>query len=108
MADRRSKHSWMVATMPPCRASSIWPPTSDPAEELYDLRADPAQLRNLADDKTQAKPKAELRRLLDEWMRETGDPRATHDDPRATHDDDRWDRYPYYGRRGKTEPVKGE
>ncbi|MPY89979.1 MAG: sulfatase-like hydrolase/transferase [Luteitalea sp.] len=72
-----------------------------PAEELYDLRADPGQLRNLADDQTQAKSKAELRRLLDEWMRETGD-------PRATNDDDRWDRYPYYGGRAKTEPVKGE
>ena len=38
--------------------------------------------------------KARLRRMLDEWMRTTGD-------PRATTDDDRWDRYPYYGQPSK-------
>jgi N-sulfoglucosamine sulfohydrolase len=61
-----------------------------PAEELYDLKADPAQLNNVAGDEKHAATKARLRRQLDEWMRTTGD-------PRATKDDDRWDRYPYYG-----------
>ncbi|MPZ16887.1 MAG: sulfatase-like hydrolase/transferase [Luteitalea sp.] len=70
-----------------------------PAEEFYDLRSDPGQLRNVADDPTHAKEKARLRALLDDWMRSTGD-------PRATSDDDRWDRYPYYG--GPAKPVKGE
>jgi arylsulfatase A-like enzyme len=61
-----------------------------PPEELYDLRADPAQLNNLASDSRHSAAKARLRRMLDEWMRTTND-------PRATTDDDRWDRYPYYG-----------
>jgi N-sulfoglucosamine sulfohydrolase len=65
-----------------------------PAEELYDLRADPHQLRNVADDPRRSAEKARLRRMLDEWMRTTGD-------PRATTDDDRWDTYPYFGQAGK-------
>jgi hypothetical protein len=65
-----------------------------PPEELYDLRTDPDQLNNVAVDPRHNAEKARLRRMLDEWMQTTGDPRA------AT-DDDRWDRYPYYG-----QPVK--
>jgi len=65
-----------------------------PAEELYDLKADPGQLINVAADPGRGEAKARLRRMLDEWMRTTGD-------PRATTDDDRWDRYPYYGQPGK-------
>ena len=61
-----------------------------PAEELYDLKTDPDQLANVATDPGRNSTKARLRRMLDEWMRTTGD-------PRATTDDDRWDRYPYYG-----------
>jgi hypothetical protein len=66
-----------------------------PAEELYDLRADPGQLNNVANDSNRSATKAGLRRTLDEWMRTTSD-------PRATTDDDRWDRFPYYG-----QPAKG-
>jgi N-sulfoglucosamine sulfohydrolase len=65
-----------------------------PAEELYDLQADPSQSTNVAGDRRHAATKARLRRGLDEWMRTTGD-------PRATTDDDRWDRYPYYGQPAK-------
>ncbi len=61
-----------------------------PAEELYDLRADPGQLINVAAEPKHGAVKARLRHMLDEWMRTTGD-------PRGTTDDDRWDRYPYYG-----------
>ncbi len=61
-----------------------------PPEELYDLRADPAQTNNVAAEPKHRANKARLRQMLDEWMRTTGD-------PRATSDDDRWDRYPYYG-----------
>lgn len=65
-----------------------------PAEELYDLQADPDQLNNVAADPTRGAIKTRMRRMLDEWMRTTGD-------PRATTDDDRWDRYPYYGQPAK-------
>jgi arylsulfatase A-like enzyme len=36
----------------------------------------------------------ELRAELEQWMKDTAD-------PRATSDDDRWDRYPYFGAPGK-------
>jgi arylsulfatase A-like enzyme len=65
-----------------------------PAEELYDLRRDPDQLVNVAGQAAHRDAQARLRRDLDRWLRETGD-------PRATADDDRWDRFPYYGARAR-------
>lgn len=65
-----------------------------PAEELYDLRADPDQLRNVAGQSAHRAAQRRLRQDLDRWLRETGD-------PRATADDDRWDRFPYYGQPAK-------
>ena len=65
-----------------------------PAEELYDLRRDPEQLVNVAGQAAHRDAQARLRQDLDRWLRETGD-------PRATTDDDRWDRFPYYGARGR-------
>lgn len=44
-----------------------------PAEELYDLRVDPHELHNLADDPAMAGVKAELRQRLEEWMISQGD-----------------------------------
>ena len=64
------------------------------AEELYDLRKDPHQLVNVAGTPAHAEAQARLRRTLDEWLRDTAD-------PRATADDDRWDGYPYYGQPAK-------
>ena len=61
-----------------------------PAEELYDLRRDPDQLKNVAGQPAHRAAQQRLREELDRWLRETGD-------PRATADDDRWDRFPYYG-----------
>lgn len=39
-----------------------------PAEELYDLKADPDELKNLAADPAHAKELAQTRAALDEWM----------------------------------------
>ncbi len=61
-----------------------------PAEELYDLRADPGQVVNVAGQPRFADAQRALRQSLDDWMKRTGD-------PRATSDDDRWDAYPYFG-----------
>jgi uncharacterized sulfatase len=44
-----------------------------PAEELYDLRADPWELNNLAADPKHAEVLAKLRADLDGWMKELGD-----------------------------------
>ena len=45
-----------------------------PAEELYDLTADPHELTNLAADPSHAAALAELRTELDRWREETADP----------------------------------
>ena len=44
-----------------------------PAEELYDMRKDPWELRNVAADPAYAEVKAALRRELDAWMAQQGD-----------------------------------
>lgn len=61
-----------------------------PAEELYDLKADPQQTNNVVTRADYAAALKQLRDQLDHWMSETGD-------PRATSDDDHWDKYPYFG-----------
>ncbi len=44
-----------------------------PAEELYDIRSDPYELKNLAADPAYAKVKGQLRRELERWMVQQGD-----------------------------------
>lgn len=68
-----------------------------PAEELYDLREDPAQMQNVATLDKYADAKKTLRAQLDRWM-------AGMKDPRASGLGDEWDRYPYYGAR-RTAPA---
>jgi len=64
-----------------------------PAEELYDLRNDPDELANVADDARYAKQKAELARQLNDELRATAD-------PRITEGGEQFDRYPYLGQGG--------
>ena len=42
-------------------------------EELYDLKNDPWELNNLADDPDHAKALQKMRKALNEWIRETKD-----------------------------------
>ncbi len=63
-----------------------------PAEELYDLTKDPGELNNIASRPEYATVKKTLRARLDNWMKDTGD-------PRAVSKGDPWDRYPYFGGR---------
>jgi len=65
-----------------------------PAEELYDLKKDPDQLRNVAGQREYESDQKQLKSTLEKWMRDTHD-------PRISQDDDRWDKYPYYGSPGK-------
>lgn len=44
-----------------------------PREELYDRRTDPWELTNLANDPGHGETLAELRDILDKWIRETND-----------------------------------
>jgi N-sulfoglucosamine sulfohydrolase len=59
-------------------------------EELYDLKKDPWELTNVADRVEYSQQRKEMRRLLDDWMKKTND-------PRYANDDDHWDKYPYFG-----------
>lgn len=74
-----------------------WSTAKRPADELYDLRTDPAQLVNVAGDAAHSAARERLRTELEAWQRSTGD-------PRISADDDRWDRYPYYGAPASAEP----
>jgi arylsulfatase A-like enzyme len=65
-----------------------------PAEELYDLRSDPHQLNNVADDPAYAAVKAHLSRTMAQELRALGD-------PRPDGGGDRFDTYPYYTGYGK-------
>ena len=50
-----------------------------PAEELYDLRKDPDQIKNVADDPAYAKTKADLSAQLMKRLTDAKDPRVTGD-----------------------------
>lgn len=69
-----------------------------PAEELYDVRKDPGQTRNVAGEAEYADVQKKLSGRLQEWMAATAD-------PRAKGETDRWDEAcPYVG--AKTRPKK--
>ena len=57
--------------MPPAAALFLAP--RKPVEELYDLEADPHEIRNLAGDKKYASNLKKLREAHMQWVRETGD-----------------------------------
>ena len=50
-----------------------------PPEELYDLRSDPHQMKNVAAETKYQEPRAELQRRLLEELKRTGDPRMIDD-----------------------------
>jgi arylsulfatase A-like enzyme len=60
-----------------------------PGEELYDLKRDPFQLTNVAEDPAYATARDDLRSRLDRWLTATGDPLSPNYEP--------FDTYPYVG-----------
>ncbi len=69
------------------RAYATW--LDAPPFELYDLRADPHEWRNLADDPAKAEIKARLLSALRHWQQQTADPLVDRDKLRklvAEHD----------------------
>ncbi len=50
-----------------------------PREELYDLKADPHQINNVAQDPAYAKQRAKLEQQLFDELKRTGDPRLEND-----------------------------
>jgi N-sulfoglucosamine sulfohydrolase len=53
--------------------AALWMRTHRPAEELYDTRADPHQIHNLAADPAHAATLARMRRAVTEWMARIND-----------------------------------
>ncbi len=60
-------------------SDEMWPWAAEPreAEELYDLRADPLEMKNIAAGPEAASVREELAARLDEWMQQTADPLLT-------------------------------
>ena len=58
-----------------------------PKEELYDLRNDPHEIRNLAGDSSYRATLIEMRQRLDRWIDETGD-RGQQPEPQVMYDSD--------------------
>jgi arylsulfatase A-like enzyme len=63
-----------------------------PAEELYDLSADPLELTNLAENPEHAEKLAELSQKVDAWMEDHGDEGKTYGKPRLLSDPERGQR----------------
>jgi arylsulfatase A-like enzyme len=61
-----------------------------PAEELYDLSADPHEQRNLAADPRFAEQLSALRANLDAWMKSQGDRQPVLAEPRLLSDPKSW------------------
>lgn len=84
--------SWEAAAKTDPRAAAIVKRYHErPAEELYDLRADPGELTNLATDPRQAARVAEMRREVEWWMKAQGDEGTIFGTPRLLTDADRAD-----------------
>jgi uncharacterized sulfatase len=59
-----------------------------PEEELYDVKKDPFQVKNLADNPELKPVLNRLRQALEDYQRQTADPRINNKSP--------WDEYPFY------------
>jgi hypothetical protein len=74
--------SWQRrAEVDPAAAAIVKRHIERPAEELYDLAADPHEQRNLAGEAAQAERLASMRAELDAWLVEQGDRLEVFDTP---------------------------
>jgi len=91
----RSKEYLMAAKPQPYFDLSF---AKRPTEELYDLRKDPDQIKNLAADPAYQATRKQLSAKVDKWMKDTSDPRAKGATPL-------WDNAPYSGPKFKGKPI---
>jgi hypothetical protein len=73
--------AWLVGVRndPKWKPHFVWVYGKRPREELYDLKADPQQTKNVATDPAQAKTRAALEQQLLAELERTGDPRLIDD-----------------------------
>ncbi len=75
--------SWVAkAKQDPAAAALIRRYQIRPREELYDVREDPHEVRNLAGDSRFKTTLADLRARVERWMREQGDEQKVYGKPR--------------------------
>ncbi len=75
--------SWEISAKTNAQASAIINRYHErPADELYDLDADPNELHSLAALPAYGQTKANLRRELDDWMKAEGDKQTVYGKPR--------------------------
>ena len=87
LGQRSYFRSWeAVAKTDPVAATIVKRYHARPAEELYDLAADPHEQRNLADDPAFQEKLKSLRSELDAWMHEQGDQQSVLAEPRLLSD----------------------
>ncbi|MSU24987.1 MAG: hypothetical protein EXS32_14360, partial [Opitutus sp.] len=74
--------TWLsAAETNPAAAATVRRYTTRPAEELYDLTADPFELHNAAADPRHAARLAAMRADLDAWMKQQGDTQTVFGQP---------------------------
>ncbi len=74
--------SWLTAAeSSPVAAATLKRYSVRPAEELYDLRNDPLELHNLADDPSQTQRVREMRTDVNTWMQQQGDKQTVFGKP---------------------------
>lgn len=83
---RRLRELHAAGTLDPLAERLLFAP-SRPAEELYDLAADPHEIRNLAGDPAHSSTLTEMRGRLERWMEDTGD-LGRKPEPDAMYDSD--------------------
>ncbi len=80
-------NSWREkAKQDPAAAAIVQRYHERPAEELYDLRADPTEIKNLAADPKHAGRLAAMQTEVETWMRENNDPGQVYGQPRLLSD----------------------
>jgi hypothetical protein len=81
---------WVAAAVTdPAAAQTLRRYHQRPAEEFYDVVADPHELRNLAADPAHRDTIASMRRSLEGWMKAQGDSRGVFGTPIALGPDGR-------------------
>ena len=79
--------SWQdKAKTDPAAAAVVQRYHQRPGEELYDLRSDPHELRNLATEASHAARLAAMRAEVTAWMKANGDEGRTYGEPRLLSD----------------------
>lgn len=73
--------TWLAAANNDAAAATLKRLAERPAEELYDLKADPGELHNLAADPAQAGRLSDMRADLDAWMQQQGDTQSVFGKP---------------------------